>query len=533
MQRSRSRGPLFTFMAMAMAMARATIAGPHCESPLMPLEWVAACEAAELFYAPLSAPAEPKPQLSNGRIGTLVGSDSIYSDGLRNGDSFGKNGSASVRARIPSLRTIVVGDAPDLTGTGRALDVARAQFLTRRRLCGGGLSVHERWFAHATRPWLLIHEINLTSSANKDCIVEVQAAMSAPSDDLILAEKTEAGVHVMSGHNKIPETNGTALTHVAAASNLPPCIRETHALGRMPLCAVNVTVRAGSKQTLLFLTAVLTSIHPGDSGPSGLVTDAINKLHVAMGMDADALFAEHAEEWARRLAGSGAIHVVGDWNLSRAVNASLYALRTEARADGGSSQASLSPGGLSTNGYKGHLFWDMETWMLPPLLLLEPDVARALLQYRWARNESAAHLAAVCGKDPNTAWCPPGYTPADGALRFPWESALSGLEVQYEGGHIGAWGRNEVHISADIALACASYFFASGDLDWLRSIGFPLIRGVSSFFAARLSLLPTGGYGILHAMGPDEYAQHVDNSQYTVGASLNIAHVAYPLPPPQ
>ena len=44
------------------------------------------------------------------------------------------------------------------------------------------------------------------------------------------------------------------------------------------------------------------------------------------------------------------------------------------------------------------------------------------------------------------------------ALMFPWESCLTGTEVQFSHGHIGPWGEYEQHISGDIALAARQYW---------------------------------------------------------------------------
>ncbi len=61
---------------------------------------------------------------------------------------------------------------------------------------------------------------------------------------------------------------------------------------------------------------------------------------------------------------------------------------------------SLSPGGLASNGYNGHTFWDCETWMcvvfsrlgfcpllsclrFPALLHFWPPLAQSALQYRF------------------------------------------------------------------------------------------------------------------------------------------------------
>lgn len=66
---------------------------------------------------------------------------------------------------------------------------------------------------------------------------------------------------------------------------------------------------------------------------------------------------------------------------------------------------------LAIKSYFGHVFWDQETWMYPPLLLLHSNFGHMLLKTR-ARTMACAALNA------NQT----GYH----GLRFPWESALTG-----------------------------------------------------------------------------------------------------------
>jgi hypothetical protein len=109
---------------------------------------------------------------------------------------------------------------------------------------------------------------------------------------------------------------------------------------------------------------------------------------------------------------------------------------------------------------------------------------------------------------------------------FPWESAVTGVEVQGSGGKLGSWGMYEQHISGDISFACRQYFYATGDLEWLKNRGYPMIRGIAEFYAARISPIDgtPGKYNYLMVMGPDEYAWPINNSGYTnTVASLAIA----------
>ena len=46
---------------------------------------------------------------------------------------------------------------------------------------------------------------------------------------------------------------------------------------------------------------------------------------------------------------------------------------------------SCSPMGFSGFGYNGHVFWDADTWIFPALLLLHPELAESMIEYRYQR----------------------------------------------------------------------------------------------------------------------------------------------------
>ena len=59
----------------------------------------------------------------------------------------------------------------------------------------------------------------------------------------------------------------------------------------------------------------------------------------------------------------------------------------------------LSPGSLANGAflkdYQGHSFWDTETWMFPPVLMLWSYVAKDLLLYRMGNIRAARDRAVV------------------------------------------------------------------------------------------------------------------------------------------
>ena len=166
------------------------------------------------------------------------------------------------------------------------------------------------------------------------------------------------------------------------------------------------------------------------------------------------------------------------------------------------SRLSNTPMGLSTvKGYNGHVFWDAELWMYPPVLLLNQDLAKAHIDYRSDRLAKAVQRAEMFG-----------YR---GAM-YPWESDDYGEEST------PTWcltGTFEHHITADIGIAFWNYYRVTRDKEWLREEGYPVIRRVADFWVSRVFRNEDDSYSIKNVVGADEYAPNVDDNAFTNGAA--------------
>ena len=154
-----------------------------------------------------------------------------------------------------------------------------------------------------------------------------------------------------------------------------------------------------------------------------------------------------------------------------------------------------------------HVFWDADFWMFPPLLLLFPEEARMIVDYRFDHLDGAQQTAKIFGYD--------------GAM-FPWESCFSGHEVCFD---IGAQCWIEHHVSGDVVFAHLQYYFATHDKEWLEERAWPVIEGVAQFWASRVELNGSR-YEINNIRCVDEYANHVNNCVFTnaiAQVSLNAA----------
>lgn len=204
----------------------------------------------------------------------------------------------------------------------------------------------------------------------------------------------------------------------------------------------------------------------------------------------------HLEQWNDMWQGD--IQIVGDDEAQRAVRFALYHLYSSARLG---SRLSIPPFGLTSQGYNGHIFWDTEFWMFPPMLFLNQGIARSMMDYRTDRLKPACQRAFSYG-----------YR---GAM-FPWESDDAGEEACPTSALTGPF---EHHITADIAIAAWNYYCMSRDLRWLREDGFPLMEQVAEFWVSRAELNDDGSYSIRNVVCADEYAEGVDDNAFTNAAA--------------
>jgi trehalose/maltose hydrolase-like predicted phosphorylase len=263
---------------------------------------------------------------------------------------------------------------------------------------------------------------------------------------------------------------------------------------------IRLRVRRGRTYTLTKSVGVAVSTDGGGATPHARALAAA-RAEARLGYAAARAASDRA--WAPLWESDIEVH--GDRRLQREVRASYFALLASVRDD---DPWAPSPGGLSSDGYNGHVFWDSETWMYPSLLATAPGLARQMLRYRFDRLDAARRNARRTG-----------YAGA----RFPWESALSGSEETPSCCNTGKW---EVHVSSDIALAAWQYWLATGDRAWLESTGWPVVAGIADFWVSRSHANADGSRSIDGVIPPDEYHERIDDSVYTNVAARDSLRIA-------
>lgn len=254
---------------------------------------------------------------------------------------------------------------------------------------------------------------------------------------------------------------------------------------------ISISLKKGEKFFFSLLGAVCTGrdfIDPYNESDREVVYGAKEGLQRLMN--------GHRRLWNEMWEGD--VIIEGDDEAQRAVRFALYNLYSNARKG---SRLSISPFGLTAQGYNGHIFWDTEFWMYPPMLFLNQGIARTMMDYRTDRLEAACQKALSYGYD--------------GAM-FPWESDDAGEEA------CPTWaltGPFEHHITADIGIAAWNYYCMTGDRRWLREEGFPLMEKVAEFWVSRVEKNEDGSYSIRNVVCADEYGEGDDNA-FTNGTAI-------------
>ncbi len=199
------------------------------------------------------------------------------------------------------------------------------------------------------------------------------------------------------------------------------------------------------------------------------------------------------------------IVIEGDAQTQKDVRFALYHLYSFARAG---TAYSLSPMGLSGLGYNGHVFWDTELWMYPPLLVMHPEIAKSILEYRFQRLEAAKKNAFSHGYK--------------GAM-FPWESSAEGTE------DTPVWaltGPFQQHITGCVGWAFWKYYQVTKDKIWLRDRGYPVLKEVADFWASRVERKGPGRFEINNVIGANEWQENIDNNAFTNGMVITVLKYA-------
>ncbi len=268
-----------------------------------------------------------------------------------------------------------------------------------------------------------------------------------------------------------------------------------------PSLDYRLRLRAGRPVELVRSVGIVPAV--GTTVPLNVARDVAARLDAQGWM---AALTASSRAWAHVWAECD-VEIDGDPEAQLAVRYSLFQLICAAPRV--TEDASIGAKTLSGFGYRHHVFWDTESFMLPVFTFTQPDIARNMLAYRYRR------LAGARAKAVDGGWA---------GAQFPWESAGTGAEVTPAWiedlidprKRMRVWSADlELHITADIAFAVMQYWEATGDNQFLAEQGVELVLEGARFWASRVGQDADGSFHLRDVVGPDEYHEHVDDDAYT------------------
>ena len=274
-------------------------------------------------------------------------------------------------------------------------------------------------------------------------------------------------------------------------------IRIAVADGALEAAAVQSVAGRGEQAALERTAAYVATAAEDSSRP------ALRRVHQAREAGRERLLIDHRRAWAERWEEAD-VRIDGDPELQLAVRLALFHLIGCA---GDRGEAAVGARGLSGRGYRGHVFWDSDVFLLPFLAATHPAAARAILEYRVRRLPAAQAAARAAGR---------------AGARFAWESAASGEDVTPRAAHDRAGhrvaiytGQREEHIVADVAWAAGCYIDWTGDQAFREGPGRQLLVETARYWVSRVQRDGHGRAHIRGVIGPDEYHELVDDNAYT------------------
>ncbi|PWU01844.1 MAG: glycosyl hydrolase family 65 [Bacteroidetes bacterium] len=386
----------------------------------------------------------------------------------------------------------------DASNMQQNLDMKHASFSTSMDI-GDKASVTYTYYSLRHLPFTVLMDVSIT--AKKDISITGSSVMEAP----------DALKDVQNYYNEIdrPHVVISLLTSSAKSptGKLLMCASNTFLFSEphgqeprvihemwdnnMHLMKFSKKIKAGETYRYSIAGSSITSAHHDDP-----LNEAERLTIFAKLEGRERLLDHHFKAWEDLWKSD--IIIEGDNETQQQVHSMLYHLYSFCRAG---SALSPSPMGLSGLGYNGHVFWDSELWMYPSLLVLHPELAQSLIEYRFKRLDAAKRNAFALGYK--------------GAM-FPWESAETGVE------ETPVWalsGPFEHHITACVAIAAWNYYCVTQDKNWLREKGWPILKETADFWASRVERNGPGKYEIKNVVAADEWAENVDNDAFTNAAA--------------
>ena len=249
----------------------------------------------------------------------------------------------------------------------------------------------------------------------------------------------------------------------------------------------------GTKYTLKKYVSITSTINHTEFS---VIPRSINKVRDAYVNGFDKLLADHVLAW-QQIWDKADIVIEGDSAAQQAIRFNIFQLYQT--YTGKNEKLNIGPKGFTGEKYGGATYWDTEAYCLPFYLkTADPSVAKQLLIYRYNQLDKAIENAQKLGFKNGAALYP--------MVTMNGEECHNEWEITFE----------EIHRNGAIAFGIYNYVRHTGDHNYLKKYGFPVLLGIARFWSQRFSWSDSKkAFVMLGVTGPNEYENNINNNWYT------------------
>ncbi|ABL65661.1 beta-phosphoglucomutase family hydrolase [Chlorobium phaeobacteroides] len=312
-----------------------------------------------------------------------------------------------------------------------------------------------------------------------------------------ITEKDSMFLHVETNASHYGIVTG-AVTRVFCHTKQECVERSTTSIPRYIAQTFRIPLSPEKKCTIEKIVTIHTSLDEEKGDPLEAA-----KFSLLAADSFDSLFNAHIAAW-EKIWKKTDLKIQADRFSQKALRLHTYHMMCTASPHNASIDAGMPARGLNGEAYRGHIFWD-EIFILPFFNRHYPDIAKALLMYRYHRLDAAREYAREHG--------------FKGAM-FPWQTADDGKEdsqIIHFNPKSGTWGpdlsRKQRHVSIAVFFNTWLYIYDTADTQFLDEYGAEMMFEIARFWASIASFSPeTGRYHIEGIMGPDEFHETLPGS---------------------
>lgn len=181
-------------------------------------------------------------------------------------------------------------------------------------------------------------------------------------------------------------------------------------------------------------------------------------------------------------------------SLRKHIRYSLYNIYSSIRSE--TVVYEVSPNSLSVIDMNGTILYSGDMWFIPFLIFFKPDVARSVLEYRYATLQQAIKLAASYGFK---------------GSKFPYENDIIGYKNAM---YWDTYSSLTVFNSAMICHNVWNYYRITKDREWLQQKGYPILKATAEFLTSVVTKDPDTTLHLRNTRGLSAIESE-DNSSFT------------------